>query len=129
MTFIKEYAQLAVILVGLTSIVLLLHLNWRWTLLALGVQYLATAWLVSLYWPPGLAAIKLVVPNMLQRVVDEAIQLFGAAGLAHDLPLAAFFVQARALRIADGPDAVHRQTLAKLEVAEHQARAASSRFT
>ena len=61
MTFIKEYAQLAVILVGLTSIVLLLHLNWRWTLLALGVQYLATAWLVSLYWPPGLAAIKLVV--------------------------------------------------------------------
>ncbi|MEO6066237.1 MAG: acyl-CoA dehydrogenase family protein [Lysobacterales bacterium] len=71
----------------------------------------------------AIAAIKLVVPNMLQRVVDEAIQMFGAAGLAHDLPLAAFFVQARALRIADGPDAVHRQTLAKLEIAAHQARA------
>ncbi len=71
----------------------------------------------------AIAAIKLVVPSMLQRVVDEAIQMFGAAGLAHDLPLAAFFVQARALRIADGPDAVHRQTLAKLEIAEHQARA------
>jgi hypothetical protein len=45
----------------LTSLLLLLHLNWRWTLLALGGQYLATAWLVSLYWPPGLAAVKLVV--------------------------------------------------------------------
>ncbi len=69
----------------------------------------------------AIAAIKLVVPSVLQRVVDEAMQLFGAAGLAHDLPLAAFFVQARALRIADGPDAVHRQTLAKLEIAGHQA--------
>ena len=72
----------------------------------------------------AIAAIKLVAPSVLQQVVDEAIQLFGAAGLSHDLPLAAFAAQARALRIADGPDAVHRKTLAKLEIAEHQARAA-----
>ncbi len=70
----------------------------------------------------AIAAIKIVAPNVLQLVVDEAIQLHGAAGLAPDLPLAAFFVQARALRIADGPDAVHRQTLAKLEIAAQQAR-------
>ncbi len=61
MNFLKEYAQLAVILLALTSIVLLLQLNWRWTLLALGVQYLAVAWLVGLSWPLGLAAVKLVV--------------------------------------------------------------------
>ena len=71
----------------------------------------------------AISAIKVVAPNVLQRVVDDAIQMHGGAGLAHDLPLAAFFAQARALRIADGPDEVHRQTLAKLEIAAHQARA------
>jgi alkylation response protein AidB-like acyl-CoA dehydrogenase len=65
------------------------------------------------------AAIKLVAPEVLQRVVDEAIQVFGAAGLASDLPLAALFAQARALRIADGPDAVHRALIAKLELRRH----------
>ena len=70
----------------------------------------------------AIAAIKLVVPNMLQRVVDEAMQLFGAAGLAHDLPLAAFFVQARALRIADGPDEVHAEALARMELGKYEAK-------
>ncbi len=61
MSFLSENAILAVILLAITALVLLVHVNWRWTLLALAVQYLAVAWLVSLSWPLSLAAIKLVV--------------------------------------------------------------------
>jgi alkylation response protein AidB-like acyl-CoA dehydrogenase len=63
-----------------------------------------------------IAAIKVVAPSMLQKVVDDAIQLFGGAGLSQDFPLTAFFAQARALRIADGPDEVHKGLIAKLEL-------------
>ena len=63
-----------------------------------------------------IAAIKVVAPSVLQRVVDEAIQMFGAAGLSDDLPLAALFATARALRIVDGPDAVHRALVARVEI-------------
>ena len=56
---------------------------------------------------------------MLQRVADEAIQIFGGAGLTNDLPLTACFSMARALRIADGPDAVHRGLIAKLELRKY----------
>ncbi len=66
-----------------------------------------------------ISAIKIVVPNMLQRVADEAIQIFGGAGLTHDLPLIACFAMARALRIADGPDAVHRNVIARLELRKY----------
>ena len=66
-TFLKTYALVPVILVGLTSLVLLFYPNWRWTLLAVAVQYLAVAWLVGLSWPVGLAAIKLVVGWMAGR--------------------------------------------------------------
>ena len=69
MTFFHDYAILAVILLGITSLVLLAHFGWRWTLLALGVQYLAMAWLVSLSWPLPLAAIKLVVGWMAGAVL------------------------------------------------------------
>jgi alkylation response protein AidB-like acyl-CoA dehydrogenase len=56
---------------------------------------------------------------VLQRVVDEAIQLHGAAGLSDDVPLTALYATARVLRIADGPDAVHRGVIARVELAKH----------
>ena len=64
-----------------------------------------------------ISAIKVVAPNVLQKVVDDAIQLFGGAGLSADVPLTAFFAQARALRLADGPDEVHRGLIARIELA------------
>lgn len=65
-----------------------------------------------------ISAIKVVAPNVLQRVVDMAIQIHGGAGLSADTPLASFFAQARALRIADGPDEVHQGVIAKIELAK-----------
>lgn len=63
-----------------------------------------------------ISQIKVVAPNVLQQVVDEAIQIFGGKGVSNDVPLTAFFAQARCIRIADGPDAVHRAMIAKLEL-------------
>jgi acyl-CoA dehydrogenase len=63
-----------------------------------------------------IAMIKVVVPRAAARVIDRAIQAHGAAGVSGDLPLAAAWVQARATRILDGPDEVHRETVAKLEL-------------
>jgi acyl-CoA dehydrogenase len=63
-----------------------------------------------------IAMIKVVAPNMAQRVIDRAIQAHGAAGLSSDIPLAYAFAAARILRIADGPDEVHREAIAKLEL-------------
>jgi acyl-CoA dehydrogenase len=63
-----------------------------------------------------IAMIKVVVPNMALRVIDRAIQAHGAAGLSSDFPLAYAFAAARVLRIADGPDEVHREAIAKLEL-------------
>jgi alkylation response protein AidB-like acyl-CoA dehydrogenase len=68
-----------------------------------------------------IAAIKVVAPSVLQRVVDEAIQMHGGAGVSDDVPLASLFALARALRIVDGPDAVHRGLIARLELAKHRA--------
>lgn len=67
-----------------------------------------------------ISAIKVAAPNVLQQVVDEAIQIYGGAGMSHDTPLTALFAMARALRIADGPDAVHRTTIAKVELAKYR---------
>ncbi|KAI9492479.1 acyl-CoA dehydrogenase/oxidase [Zychaea mexicana] len=63
-----------------------------------------------------IAMAKIAVPNMLQRVADRAIQAFGAAGLSQDTKLPHIFVNARYLRIADGPDEVHLQQLGKAEL-------------
>jgi acyl-CoA dehydrogenase len=66
-----------------------------------------------------ISAIKVVAPSVLQKVVDEAIQMFGGAGLSDDVPLTALFAVARTLRIADGPDAVHRGVIARVELARY----------
>ncbi|WP_328989762.1 acyl-CoA dehydrogenase family protein [Kribbella sp. NBC_01245] len=63
--------------------------------------------------------IKVAVPRMAQDVIDMAIQLHGGGGLSDDFPLAAAWTAARALRLADGPDEVHRGVIAKLELANY----------
>ncbi|HUP44942.1 MAG TPA: acyl-CoA dehydrogenase family protein [Thermoanaerobaculia bacterium] len=67
-----------------------------------------------------ISEIKVVAPNVLQQVVDEAIQMFGGAGVSNDLPLTALFAMARALRIADGPDAVHLGVIARQELRKYR---------
>lgn len=66
-----------------------------------------------------ISAIKVVAPRVLEQVVDMAIQIHGGAGLSQDTPLTAFFAQARSLRLADGPDEVHKGMIAKIELAKH----------
>lgn len=62
-----------------------------------------------------ISAIKVVAPNVLQEVTDMAMQIHGGAGLSDDFPLTSFFIQARALRLADGPDEVHQRMISRLE--------------
>lgn len=64
--------------------------------------------------------IKVIVPNVAQQVIDMAIQLHGGGGLSADVPLSAMWTNARALRLADGPDEVHRGVVARLEISKHQ---------
>ncbi|RZU20546.1 acyl-CoA dehydrogenase [Kribbella rubisoli] len=63
--------------------------------------------------------IKVAVPRMAQDVIDMAIQLHGGGGLSDDFPLAAAWTSARALRLADGPDEVHRGVIARIELASY----------
>jgi alkylation response protein AidB-like acyl-CoA dehydrogenase len=69
-----------------------------------------------------ISQIKVIAPNVAQTVIDQAIQIHGGAGLSDDFPLTAFFAYARILRIADGPDEVHRALIAKLELRKQAAR-------
>eukprot|EP01100_Stratorugosa_tubuloviscum_P015227 TRINITY_DN860_c0_g1_i1.p1 TRINITY_DN860_c0_g1~~TRINITY_DN860_c0_g1_i1.p1 ORF type:complete len:441 (-),score=191.55 TRINITY_DN860_c0_g1_i1:99-1373(-) len=62
-----------------------------------------------------IAMIKIVAPNVAVRVIDRAIQIHGGAGVSDDFPLARFYSIARTLRIADGPDEVHRMTVARIQ--------------
>lgn len=64
--------------------------------------------------------IKVVAPNVLQTIVDQAIQIHGGAGLSEDFPLTALFAMARVLRLADGPDEVHRALITKLELKKYR---------
>ncbi len=66
-----------------------------------------------------IAMIKVVAPNVALRVLDRAIQTYGGAGVAQDAGLAYMWAMQRTLRIADGPDEVHRQSIAKVELAKH----------
>jgi acyl-CoA dehydrogenase len=66
-----------------------------------------------------IAMIKVVAPNVSQRVIDRAIQLCGAAGVSQDFPLAMAWAHARTVRIVDGPDEVHREAVAKIELRKY----------
>lgn len=67
-----------------------------------------------------IAAIKVIAPRVLSKVVDEAIQMHGAAGICQDTVLPALFAHGRMLRIADGPDEVHKALIARFEIARHR---------
>jgi len=67
-----------------------------------------------------IAMIKVIAPAMALKVIDRAIQAFGAAGVSEDTPLAALWANARTLRLADGPDEVHKAQLARLELKSYQ---------
>lgn len=67
-----------------------------------------------------ISQIKVVAPNVAIRVIDEAIQMHGGAGLSQDFPLADMYRQVRTLRLADGPDAVHRRQVARAELAKYK---------
>jgi acyl-CoA dehydrogenase len=86
------------------------------------MHVLHAAWLVDQKAPEAIGAvsqIKVATPNMVQGVVDMAIQLHGGGGLSNDFPLAGAWTAARALRLADGPDEVHRGVVARLELARY----------
>ena len=66
-----------------------------------------------------IAQIKVVVPSMVVRVIDKAIQIHGGAGVSQDTPLARLFTSTRFLRIGDGPDEVHRRAIARAELSKY----------
>jgi len=82
---------------------------------------LKTAWLMDTVGNKGaaqeIAAIKVVAPQVACWVIDRAIQAYGAAGVSQDTPLAGLYAHARTLQIADGPDEVHRRSVARRELA------------
>jgi acyl-CoA dehydrogenase len=66
-----------------------------------------------------IAMIKVLAPNVAQQIIDWAIQAHGAGGVSDDFPLAQLWAHNRTLRLADGPDEVHRNAIAKLELAKY----------
>jgi acyl-CoA dehydrogenase len=84
---------------------------------------LKTAWLMDTVGNRGahteIQAIKVAVPSAVEWIVDKAIQAHGGGGVSQDFPLASLFVQARTMRIFDGPDEVHRRSLARRELRRH----------
>ena len=67
-----------------------------------------------------IAMIKVAAPLMALRIIDDAIQAFGGAGVSDDVGLARAYSQIRALRLADGPDEVHRRAIARRELKKHR---------
>jgi acyl-CoA dehydrogenase len=86
---------------------------------------LKTAWLIDGQGTKGarteIAAIKVVAPAVLTMVADRAMQVFGAAGFTEDFPLAEMYSMGRWLQIADGPDEVHRRSVARTELGRLEA--------
>ncbi|MGI5216943.1 acyl-CoA dehydrogenase family protein [Nocardia sp. CA-290969] len=76
-----------------------------------------------------IAAIKIAAPVMALRIVDRAIQVYGAAGVTEDFPLASMYAHLRTLRIADGPDEVHKLTIARAELGKARAAAEAAANT
>jgi acyl-CoA dehydrogenase len=85
---------------------------------------LKAAWMIDQLGAKGakseISQIKVVVPNIALAIIDQAIQMHGAAGVSEDFPLAEMFASIRTLRIADGPDEVHRALIAKLELSKYK---------
>jgi acyl-CoA dehydrogenase len=81
---------------------------------------LKAAWLIDTRGVKGamseISQIKVIAPAVAQKAADAAIQIYGGAGVSGDFPLAALYAHARVLRLADGPDEVHRRVIAKMEL-------------
>lgn len=88
----------------------LMTLHAAWKIDAVGVKNAMTE----------ISAIKVVVPNMAQEIVDMAVQIHGGAGMSSDFPLAKFAAGVRALRLADGPDEVHMKMVTRLEMKKYK---------
>jgi alkylation response protein AidB-like acyl-CoA dehydrogenase len=85
---------------------------------------LKAAWMIDKVGAAGamseISQIKVIAPNMAQQIVDAAMQIHGGGGLSDDFPLTGMFAAARALRLADGPDEVHRGLIAKIELLKYK---------
>jgi acyl-CoA dehydrogenase len=85
---------------------------------------LKAAWMMDTVGAKGamseISQIKVVAPGVAQTIIDQAIQIYGGAGVSPDFPLADMFGYIRSLRLADGPDEVHRALIAKLELKKHK---------
>src|SRR5580693_7423103 len=92
---------------------------------------LKTAWLMDTVGNREarveIAAIKVAAPQVALKIVDRAIQVHGGGGLSDDFPLANMYAQLRTLRLADGPDEVHKRTIAQRELRKHEAQSADRR--
>jgi len=81
---------------------------------------LRAAWLMdtvgSKHARTEIAAIKVAAPNVALKVIDRAIQVYGGAGVSDDFPLASMYAHLRTLRLADGPDEVHKRSIARMEL-------------
>ena len=91
---------------------------------------LKAAWMLDEVGTKGarseISQIKVAVPNVALEIIDQAIQMHGGAGVSDDVPLAEMFATIRTLRIADGPDEVHRALIAKLELKKYKPKSAVS---
>ena len=91
---------------------------------------LKAAWMLDEVGTKGarseISQIKVAVPNIALEIIDQAIQMHGGAGVSDDVPLAEMFATIRTLRIADGPDEVHRALIAKLELQKYKPRSGAS---
>ncbi|MEA2295467.1 MAG: acyl-CoA dehydrogenase [Solirubrobacteraceae bacterium] len=89
---------------------------------------LKTAWLIDTvgnkHARTEIAAIKVAAPNLALRVIDRAIQVHGGGGVSDDFPLAMMYAHVRTLRLADGPDEVHKLSIARTEMRKHVAETA-----
>jgi alkylation response protein AidB-like acyl-CoA dehydrogenase len=91
---------------------------------------LKAAWMLDEVGTKGarseISQIKVAVPNIALKIIDQAIQMHGGAGVTDDFPLAEMFAAIRTLRIADGPDEVHRALIAKMELRKYTAKDVAS---